>query len=91
VVAFAGIIRAKVVRFCVDLWASARRPAVLRRCLIIAAVVGTILTAVNLGGVIWRGAVDLPVVLKIGANYVVPFVVSNLGAMTSPPTARSQP
>ncbi|MGE3601664.1 MAG: hypothetical protein AB7N70_39690 [Dehalococcoidia bacterium] len=73
------------VRFCVDLWCSARRPAVLRRCLIVAAVVGTVLTAVNLGDVIWQGAVDLRVALKIVANFLVPFVVSNLGAMTSLP------
>jgi hypothetical protein len=78
------------IRFCVDLWMSARRPNVLRRCLVVAAVVGTILTAVNLGDVIWRGAIDLPVVLKIGANYVIPFVVSNVGAMTSlPPPDRA--
>jgi hypothetical protein len=31
----------------------------------IAAVVGTVLTAVNVGGVIWRGDVDLSVLLEI--------------------------
>jgi hypothetical protein len=77
----------KLARFCADLWRSARRPAVLRRCLIISVVVGTVLTTVNLGDVIWRGAIDLPVVLKIGANYLVPFIVSNLGAMTPLPAA----
>jgi hypothetical protein len=62
---------------------------VYRRCVVIAAVVGTLLTAVNLGGVIWRGAVDLPVLLKIGANFLVPFIVSNVGAMTTlPPSDR---
>jgi hypothetical protein len=55
------------------------------RCLAIAAVVGSVLTAVDLGGVIWRGALDLPVVLEIGANFLVPFIVSNLGAMTTLP------
>jgi membrane-associated PAP2 superfamily phosphatase len=63
------------------LWRSARRPAVARRCFAIALAVGTILSLVNqwdaihephVGGVVW---------LRILANYLVPFVVSNLGAM----------
>jgi len=66
-----------------NLWRSARRPAVFRRCVLIAIVVGSLLTAVNLGGSIWRGDVDAHVVLKIVANFLVPFIVSNLGAMAS--------
>lgn len=75
----------KPILFCVDLVASARRPPILRRCLTIALVVGATLTAINLGDVIWRGAVDLRVAVKVAANFIVPFVVSNLGAMTSFP------
>ena len=41
------------------------------------------LTAVNLGGSIVRGDVDVHVLLKIAANFCVPFIVSNLGAMAS--------
>jgi hypothetical protein len=71
------------VTFLDRLWRSARRPAVARRCLIIALVVGSILTAVNQweafvrtsgGGFPW---------IRVAANYLVPFVVSNLGAMVS--------
>jgi hypothetical protein len=72
-----------VSRFLRDLWRSARRPAVFRRCVLIAVVVGSLLTAVNLGGSIVRGDVDVHVLLKIAANFCVPFIVSNLGAMAS--------
>lgn len=61
----------------------------LRRTAIIALSVGTILTTINLGDAIVAGAVDGHVRLKIAMNYVVPFIVSNLGAMSS--TASSRP
>jgi hypothetical protein len=61
---------------------SARRPRVLRRCGLIALVVGTLLTGVNQSDALSQWAVDPSLALKILANYVVPFVVSNLGAMT---------
>jgi hypothetical protein len=70
-------------RFFADLSRSVRRPHVLRRTVVIALTVGTILTAVNLGDVIAAGSFDAQVRLKIAMNYVVPFVVSNLGAMSS--------
>ena len=76
-------------RFFVDLWHSARRPRVLRRTAVIALSVGTILTTVNLGDAIVAGAIDSHVRLKIVMNYVVPFVVSNLGAMSATTTSSS--
>ena len=76
-------------RFARDLWESARRPPVFRRCLQIAVTVGTLLSLVNQGDLLVRGEVDLVAALRIAANYMIPFVVSNLGAMTSlPPRPR---
>jgi hypothetical protein len=72
-------------RFFSDFARNARRPAVFSRCLVIAVTVGTVLTAINLGGVLVRGPVDMVVLIKIVANFLVPFVVSNLGAMSSMP------
>jgi hypothetical protein len=71
------------VHFFVDLWRSAKRPQILRRTAVIALSVGTILTTINLGDVIMAGAIDARIQLKIAMNYVVPFVVSNLGAMSA--------
>jgi hypothetical protein len=70
-------------RFLADGWRSARRPAVLRRCAGIALVVGTLLSLVNQGHVVLAGDVDRWVALRILANYLIPFVVSNLGAVAS--------
>lgn len=74
-----------MITFCLDLWHSARRPAILRRCAAIAAVVGTLLTLVNQGDVILAGRGDASLPLRIVANYLIPFTVSNLGAMSSLP------
>lgn len=65
-----------------DLLRSARRPRVLRRCSLIAVVVGTLLTLVNQFDALTSGRPDLPLVGKIVANYLIPFAVSNLGAMS---------
>lgn len=69
-------------RFGHDLLRSARRPRVLRRCSLIAVAVGTLLTLVNQFDVLATGRVDLALGGKIVANYLIPFVVSNLGAMS---------
>ena len=77
-------------RFLVALWRSACRPAIFRRCAMIAGVVGTLLSVVNQTNALMSGRVDLAVGLRIVANYLIPFIVSNLGAMTSlPPSERS--
>lgn len=71
-----------IARFLLDLWRSARRPEVFRRCATIAAVVGTVLTLVNQGDLLVAGHADPALWWKVPANYFVPFVVSNLGAMS---------
>ncbi|MBI3827326.1 MAG: hypothetical protein HY294_15135 [Candidatus Rokubacteria bacterium] len=68
-----------------DLWRSACRPAVFQRCGTTAVAVGTLLSLVNQGDGIVVGRFDRVLLLRIAANYLIPFVVSNLGAMTSLP------
>ena len=70
--------------FITDLWRSACRPAVFRRCGVVALVVGTLLSLLNQGDVILAGRFDGVVTLRVIGNYLIPFIVSNLGAMTSP-------
>lgn len=70
-------------RFFRNLWNSARRPAIFKRCLVIAVSVGTILTLINQGDVLLAGNIDQRVALKTVLNYVVPFIVSNLGALSA--------
>jgi hypothetical protein len=53
----------------------------LRRTARIAAVVGLVLTAINEGDTLVRGAVSLAIAIKIVFNFLVPFVVSNLGVL----------
>jgi hypothetical protein len=57
----------------------------LRRTLTIALVVGTLLTTVNLGDVIASGDATATTWIKAAANYLVPFVVSNLGLLSGRP------
>jgi hypothetical protein len=57
------------------------RPEHLRRTIKIAVVVGTILTLINQLDVIVKGNADTLTWVKCGLNYVVPFVVSNLGLL----------
>lgn len=57
------------------------RPTHLRRTLTIALVVGTVLTLVNLSDVVLSGQATVATGLKAGANYVIPFLVSNLGLL----------
>jgi len=64
-----------------EFWRSANRPEVFRRCVVIAIVVGTLLTFVNEFDVILGSRSDPELAWRIGANYLIPFVVSNLGAM----------
>ena len=53
----------------------------LRRTLRIAAAVGLVLTAINEGDTIVHGAVSTATAIKMGFNFLVPFVVSNLGVL----------
>jgi hypothetical protein len=57
----------------------------LRRTVGIAIVVGLILTAINQLDVILRGEATVVTYLKCAMNFVVPFVVSNLGLLSGRP------
>jgi hypothetical protein len=83
--------RWRVLHWLYDLRRSACQPVVFRRCGNIALVVGTLLSAVNQGDAIVGGRFDSLLALRIFANYLIPFVVSNLGAMaTLPPRERPE-
>ena len=53
----------------------------LRRTVVIALVVGTILTLINQADVIIAGDASTATWIKAGLNFCVPFVVSNLGLL----------
>ena len=57
-------------------------PARLRRTLGIAVVVGTLLTLLNQGDVILAGGATGATAVKAGVNFLVPFLVSNLGLLS---------
>jgi hypothetical protein len=61
------------------------RPEHLRRTLGIAIVVGAVLTAINQLDVIVRGEATTVTYLKCAMNFVVPFIVSNLGLLSGRP------
>ena len=65
-----------------DAIAHCAEPRHLRRTVPIAIVVGTVLTLVNQLDVLTSGHATLGTYLKCGANYLVPFVVSNLGLLS---------
>jgi hypothetical protein len=54
-------------------------PAALRRCLLIALVVGSVLTMINQGDLLLDGRLPAALGFKIPLNFLVPFVVSSLG------------
>jgi hypothetical protein len=59
-----------------------RRPAHLRRTLRIALVVGIVLTAINQLDVLLSGHAGTGTYVKCALNFMVPFVVSNLGLLS---------
>ena len=59
-----------------------RERAHLRRTLRIALVVGIVLTAINQLDVLVSGDAGTGTYVKCGLNFVVPFVVSNLGLLS---------
>jgi hypothetical protein len=59
-----------------------RQPQHLRRTLRIALVVGIVLTIINQLDVILGGDATTATWIKCGLNFVVPFVVSNLGLLS---------
>ncbi len=62
-----------------------RHPPHLRRTLLIALVVGIVLTAINQGDVLLGGSATTLTFVKCALNFVVPFVVSNLGLLGGRP------
>jgi hypothetical protein len=64
------------------------RRANLRRTVRIAAVVGVVLTAINEGDSLVPGNATTATAIKIGLNFVVPFIVSNLGVLAGDRSAR---
>lgn len=56
---------------------------ILRRCTIIALVVGTILSVVNQWGVVTSGTATGATWVRVAANYVIPFLVSGIGALSA--------
>lgn len=65
--------------------AYALSPRVVRRSLLLATVVGTVLSAANQGEAIVRGAVTGRMLLKVLFNYAVPFIVSSVSAAANRP------
>lgn len=53
---------------------------VLRRNLVIACLVGSLLSIVNQGAFILEGSASYAVIAKIAANYLIPFSVSSISA-----------
>lgn len=49
----------------------------------IALIVGTLLTLVNQGGVLMSGDVDRMTIMRVAANYAIPYVVSSIGLLAS--------
>lgn len=49
----------------------------------VALVVGTLLSAVNQGGVLLNGDLTVGVGVKVGVNYLTPFVVTSLGFLAA--------
>lgn len=70
--------RARAVRAAI---AVCRRPANLRRTMRIAFVVGCVLTAINQADVLVEGHATAITAVKILLNFIVPFIVSNLGVL----------
>ncbi|HME53148.1 MAG TPA: nitrate/nitrite transporter NrtS [Candidatus Lokiarchaeia archaeon] len=54
---------------------------IVRRALISAAIVGTILTIINHGDAILHGQVDSAIMFQIGLTVLVPYVVSTVSSV----------
>jgi hypothetical protein len=73
-------------------FALATRPSVVRRGLLFAVIVGTVLITINHGDTILRGEVTTGRLLKMGLTVMVPYIVSTLsrvGALRSAARARA--
>ena len=77
-----------MVRLLRDLWLIWQRPAVFRRCVVVAITVGTVLTLLNNLDALSGGRPDSALPWRLAANYLIPFVVSSFGALTALPPKR---
>jgi hypothetical protein len=59
------------------------RPSTLRRTIPIALVVGTLLTAINLGGTLLGGLATRATWARVVSNFLIPFVISTLGFLSA--------
>ncbi len=64
-----------------------RQPQHLRRTLLTALVVGTILTLINQGQILLEGQATAATYPRCVLNFVVPFIVSNVGLLSGRSTA----
>lgn len=71
------------------LWCVLRFPPLLKRSLATAAVVGTILVAINQGTVIAEGDLPGSLAWKIPLTYCVPFSVATWGALINSRKAKA--
>lgn len=62
----------------------------LRRTATIALCVGTLLTLINHANVIVAGEANTVTALKVAANFIIPFAVSNLGLLGARPAAAEE-
>lgn len=62
----------------------------LHRTLVVAAVVGVLLSVVNQLDAFIEGAATTATWFRVAANFVIPFVVTNVGALTSSHVARAE-
>lgn len=60
-----------------------RHRPMLRRSLIVSVVVGTVLTLLNQGDILFAGSWTSPMYWKVPLTYCVPFLVATYGALTN--------
>lgn len=65
--------------------AYAGQPRYLRRTVTTALIVGLVLTAINQGGVLLAGHAGTATYVRCVLNFIVPFVVSNVGLLSGRP------
>jgi hypothetical protein len=66
-----------------DLWCALRHGPLLRRSLLTALVVGTVLVAINQGTALASGDVPSALAWKVPLTYAVPFCVATWGALAN--------
>ena len=70
---------------------AALEPAVVRRALVFAVIVGAVLIAINHGDALLRGDIDGTRALKIGLTVLVPYAVSTISSVLALRDEREPP